>query len=374
MKILTYECHSFDPDRWHFSKVEFGRINLLVGDTATGKTRFLNTIFNLGSFAASNAFKFGMWEITFEHNRKTYKWVLGTEKKGGEQIIIKDNLSEIMQGNEEPITERNDTSFRFLNKEMPKLSQKETSVYLLKEEEVIKPIYEGFSNILRRDFSQEALIKASQYQSIPLGLIEKINKKRDLRTLFQSDLSLSASLFLLSEYFEDLFNKICTIYKRVFPFIVETKILDLSELNKDVSVLGKMPIFCAKEKRIDKWLGMEQLSSGMQKVLLLLADIFIMPDEGIYIIDEYENSLGINAIDFFPTFLLESEKNIQFFITSHHPYIINKIPVNDWYIFHRRGSEVSIKHGDELVERFGKSKQQAFVKLINDPFYTEGVE
>jgi hypothetical protein len=374
MKILTYECHSFDPDRWHFSNVAFGRINLLVGDTATGKTRFLNTIFNLGSFTASNAFKFGMWEITFEQYRKTYKWVLETENKGGEQIIIKDNLSEIMQGNEEPITERNDKLFRFLNKEMPKLSQKETSVYLLKEEEVIKPIYEGFSNILRRDFSQEALIKASQYQSIPLGLIEKINRKRDLRILFQSDLSLSASLFLLSEYFEDLFNKICTIYKRVFPFIVETKILDLSELNKDVSVPGKMPIFCAKEKRIDKWLGLEQLSSGMQKVLLLLTDIFIMPDEGIYIIDEYENSLGINAIDFFPTFLLEIDKNIQFFITSHHPYIINKIPVNDWYIFHRRGAEVSIKHGDELVERFGKSKQQAFIKLINDPFYTEGVE
>jgi hypothetical protein len=374
MKILTYECHSFDPDLWHFSEVEFGRINLLVGDTATGKTRLLNTIFNLGSFAVSNAFKFGMWKITFEHNKKTYKWVLETENKDSEPVIIKDNLSEITQGKEESITERNDTSFRFLNREMPKLSQKETSVYLLKEEEVIKPIYEGFSNVLRRDFSKEALIKASQYESIPLGLIEKIRKKRDLRILFQSDLSLSASLFILSEYFEDLFNKICTIYKRVFPFIVETKILDLSELNKDVSVPGKMPVFCAKEKRIDKWLGMEQLSSGMQKVLLLLADIFVMPHEGIYIIDEYENSLGINAIDFFPTFLLEIEKNIQFFITSHHPYIINKIPVDDWYIFHRRGSEVSIKHGEELVERFGKSKQKAFIKLINDPFYTEGVE
>lgn len=55
-------------------------------------------------------------------------------------------------------------------------------------------------------------------------------------------------------------------------------------------------------------------------------------------------------------------------------YIINKIPVNDWYIFHRRGSEVSIKHGEELIQRFGQSKQKAFIKLINDPFYTEGVE
>ena len=86
-------------------------------------------------------------------------------------------------------------------------------MYLLKDEEAVKPIYEGFSNVLRRDFPREALIKASQYESIPLRLIEKIEKQRDLKTLFAADLSLSASLFLLSEYFGDHFSKICSIYK-----------------------------------------------------------------------------------------------------------------------------------------------------------------
>lgn len=112
----------------------------------------------------------------------------------------------------------------------------------------------------------------------------------------------------------------------------------------------------------------------MQKVLLILTDIFVFPEGGIYLIDEYENSLGINAIDFFPSFILEVEKDIQFIVTSHHPYIINEIPVKNWYVFHRKGTEVVIKHGSELAERFGKSKQKAFIKLINDSFYTEGVE
>lgn len=374
MKILSYECQSFEPTPWHFSKVDFGKINLLVGDTATGKTRLLNTIFNLCGFAAANQLVLGMWEILFQHHTKTYKWVLETEKMDGEDTIVKDNLSEITDGGEQSIIARSQTSFTFRNKEMPKLSKKETSVWLLKEEEEIKPIYEGFSSILRRRFHQEALIKASEYQSIPPGLIMKIEKQRDLKLLFNSDLGLSASLYFLSEYFEDLFNKICGIYKKVFPFIAETKLLDLSELNKNISVPGKLPVFCTKEKRIDKWVGITDLSSGMQKVLLILTDLFMIPEEGIYIIDEYENSLGINAIDFFPSLLMEIEKNIQFFITSHHPYIINKIPVHDWYIFHRRGAEVSIRHGEELVQRFGQSKQKAFIKLINDPFYTEGVE
>ncbi len=111
----------------------------------------------------------------------------------------------------------------------------------------------------------------------------------------------------------------------------------------------------------------------MQKVLLILTDTHILPDEAIYIIDEYENSLGVSAIDFFPGFLLGLEKEIQFFVTSHHPYIINEIPPRNWYIFHRKGTSVSIKYGQELEARFGKSKQKAFIQLINDPFYVKGV-
>jgi len=101
---------------------------------------------------------------------------------------------------------------------------------------------------------------------------------------------------------------------------------------------GKTPVFCIKEKSINKWVECNQLSSGMQKVLLILTDTFL------------------------------------FIITSHHPYIINKIPVENWFIFHRQGSEVSIRYGDWPKERFGKSKQQAFIQLINDPFYNKGIE
>ena len=113
----------------------------------------------------------------------------------------------------------------------------------------------------------------------------------------------------------------------------------------------------------------------MQKVLLILTDVFTLPkDGGIYLIDEYENSLGINAINFFPSVFSEAETDSQFIITSHHPYIIGNVPVRDWIILHRNGINVIVKEGRELEEKFGKSKQAAFFQLINDPFYTEGVE
>lgn len=116
------------------------------------------------------------------------------------------------------------------------------------------------------------------------------------------------------------------------------------------------------------------ISSGMKKVLLILTDLHILPEGGVYIIDEYENSLGLGAIDFFPQFILTFEKDVQFIVTSHHPYLINEIPPSSWYVFHRKGQHVSIRHGEELAAHFSKSKQQAFIQLINDPLFTKGVE
>jgi len=374
MKILTYEYRNVDEAGWKFSKVEFGKINLLVGDTSTGKTRLLNTLFNLGRFAVTKEYKRGCWDVTFEQHSKIYRWLLETETQELGDVVIRDYIWRIEGDEEIPLVERDKSSFKFDGRDMPKLSKKQTSVSLLENEELIQPIHEGFSAILRRNFSYDALSKAASFQSIPMRLLDEIEKEKDIGKIFTGEMTLSANLFLLLKYFPSHYSAICDYYKAVFSFISEMSVLDLSDVKRSLAVPGRVPVFGIKERNVDEWVTTEGLSSGMQKVLLILTDIQLLPEGGIYLIDEYENSLGINAIEFLPTFLLELEKDIQFLITSHHPYIINQIPVTNWYIFHRRGSEVTIKFGDELVDRFGKSKQRAFVQLINDPFFTEGVE
>ena len=70
-------------------------------------------------------------------------------------------------------------------------------------------------------------------------------------------------------------------------------------------------------------------------------------------------------------FLDEYGAGIQFLVTTHHPYLINSMPMKAWKVFHRNGSKVYIKGGEELEAKYGKSKQKAFVQLINDPFYAD---
>jgi len=102
-----------------------------------------------------------------------------------------------------------------------------------------------------------------------------------------------------------------------------------------------------------------------------MVDMFTLPDKTIYMIDEYENSLGINAINFLPEFLDDHGGDRQFILTTHHPYLINKVPISNWLVFSRKGSKVTIRQGDELKAKYSSSAQEAFTQLINDPAYFE---
>jgi predicted ATPase len=72
------------------------------------------------------------------------------------------------------------------------------------------------------------------------------------------------------------------------------------------------------------------------------------PPDLRYMIDEYENSLGVNVIDLLPSFLAECGGARQVIITTHHPLLINAIPVTGWFIFHRKGLNIRVTHGDEV--------------------------
>jgi len=383
MKILEYDYHDAGEPGWSFDTVKFNKINLLVGDTATGKSRLLNTIFNFGRFVGAGETKIGDWHIVFDHSGITYKWNLKCQDLDNDNkgVIVEDYLTKIAGTKVQRLIERDDKTFRFGGNPMPKLDRRETSVSILREEKEIRPVFEAFSLIQRRLFSESGLAEVSGSENVPPTVIAQLKNTGDIRKLFAAQLKLSANLYFLKRYFKQQYRRIVDFYMQVFPFIESVDVSELSDLKPHLvgfgplpKSLGRLPVFTLQERGSSHKVPLFEFSSGMTKVLLILTDLYVLPAGGVYIIDEYENSLGINAIDFFPEFILDFEKDLQFFITSHHPYIINAIPPTNWYLFHRNGTRVSIQHGEELVTRFGSSRQDAFIQLINDPFYSNGVE
>lgn len=390
MKILSYECRGFSNTDLSFSKVNLRKRNLIVGVSGSGKTRYINTIFNAGHMAAGGRIRNGYWDITFEQEEQKYRWLLDVGKDEEEKNIIVREGIWILNGNAETreLVNRNGDMFIYDSKSLPKLSRDETSISLLRDEDDIRPLHRGFSSIMRRQFSSDVLKNNAGFASIPVEFLQNIKKEKDKRLLFDANLPLSAKIYILSQYFEDIYKQICSEFRAVFPFVSELKILSFQELHSSIQLeinttdinvkstdIGNIPVFALKEKNIDKWIPFDQWSSGMQKVLLIITDILLLPTEGgVYLLDEYENSLGVNAIHFLPSFLLDYGDDHQFFITSHHPYLINKIPVSNWFVFHRSGVNVEIEEGIELEKRFDKSRQEFFIQLSNDPLYIEGIE
>ena len=375
MKILTYEASGALENEIHFSPMRFGKLNLIVGNSGAGKTRLLNTIFNGGRMVVQkDKFYIGFWDVTLEHKNVKYRWIIETEKNDDDEAkVIKEIILSYEGDNEIPLVTRSLDSFQFKGNELPKLSHKESSIALLQDEDLIKPLFEAFTLIMRRNFSGSDLEQEASFQSLPQAVLKRIKGTKSLKDLFHSNLNLSCRLYILDQIFKTTYDRICSEFRAIFPFVSKTALM--SAENFGFYYPGIVPVFALKEAFNNKWIPINEFSSGMKKVLLILSDIFMLPEEGcVYMIDEYENSLGVNAINFFPSVLFEGTIESQFLITSHHPYIIGNVPVKDWIVLHRKGNAVHVKQGAELEDRFGKSKQKAYIQLINEPFYVEGVE
>jgi predicted ATPase len=377
MKLLSYETKAASSTDLYFSTIKFSNLNLIVGGSATGKTRLLNTIFNGATMAVlNNVFYRGCWNMTCEHEGQIYRWEIETTggNEGEDARVLNELIAKKHEnGNEEILLSRDENQFTFKGNKLPKIAHSESGVSLLREEEEVKPLYEGFKLIRRRSFSGSELEQASGYIKIPQSFINKIKKSRNFEELFSSNLNLNGTLYILSQYFKDMFNFLTKEFQNVFPFVNQCEVLNADHFGFNFP--GIVPVFAIKEKHSDHWIPLNEMSSGMKKVLLILTDICIMPTKGgIYIVDEYENSLGVNAINFFPNILFDTDNPTQFIITSHHPYIIGNISPENWIVLHRKGTQVKIRQGEEFAKRFGKSKQLAFTQLINDSFYIEGVE
>lgn len=367
MKIVDYEYTSSD---WNFQKVEFKSLNLIVGDSGSGKTRLLNTIFNLGSNVAQGKLSGpGERKLTLQIDDDKYYWEMATELEK-DVFAVK---SERLYKNNTLFLNREENEFTFDGKAMPKLQRNQLAISLLREEELIKPLFDGFSKILRRRFFSDETEKNAGNYLANERFISKMKESKDLYELYKADFPLNLRLFILSKTFPHIYKKIIDLFKDSFGFIDAIEIKNSGDL-PNFEMVGSGPVFCIKERSVEKFIRLDEMSSGIQKTLLILTDLCALPDGAIYLIDEYENSLGVGAINALPNALLAEEFNIQLFVTSHHPYIISKFPVENWYVAHRKGSNVRFTYGSELVERYNLSKQDKYFQLLNDPNYSEGIE
>ena len=383
MKILSFSFTDKTRE-WTLNEMLISNLTLLVGASGVGKTQILRALVSMKEIADGSSLNGVSWNIIFETIDKTkYQWIGEFEKKNI-SIFIDDEEDDqnpnkpkiiyerFLLNDGEVIVERNSEQILFLGKTTLKLSPEKSIVNLLKEEDLVKPAYEGLRKIKFSDQSNS--VNAPHGFMVDLLNANKLSKKfNTLKKIQESNHNITLKLFLTSKSDKRTFNTIKERFFDIFPQVVDLKVAPLDTRDKDMPDFFKdYPFIQIKEQNVNKWIEQNRISSGMFRTLLHISELYLCSEGTVFLIDEFENSLGINCINEITNDILKSRRQLQFILTSHHPYIINSISYSNWKLVTRNAGLVKTHD----VEKFniGKSKHDAFMQLIQLEEYQTGAE
>ncbi len=381
---------------WTLEEVRFDALNLLVGPSGAGKTRILEALLNVRRAALAGAYNVpsARWKLVVEgvdwvHDGEAaeFVWEAETRVTRAENppfphVFDRDSwlertdahfVSERIESAGQLLVERNDADFIFEEKHLPKLNNTESAIGLLGTEEAIRPLHQAL-HLWR-------FIKVRQR----LSFVPKLKSAEESRRHFGGHLELLrrvelhplTKLYILQKDFPDLFGRIVDDLVDIFPTVQEIKVTTYSELgvrpDMGEDTMANLLTIGIQEEGVEGWVLHSELSSGMAKTLNFLIETAVAPKGMVLLIDELENSLGVNCLPDVARRMLKGLDRVQYLATSHHPRVINEIPFDRWKLVTRRGSRVRVidARDIELLER--ASSLEKFTELINLPEYVEGV-
>ena len=389
MRILEFEFEN-KVNGWQLSPVKFDDLNLLVGVSGVGKTQILKAIMQVQKIADGGALNGRYWKIKFLIDENEYLWEGEFDKDSAEESIsfsteeddedddlkekpkiIKENL---FINNTQIITRDKDNNIDVRGKEYSGLANSESIVHLMRDskDSDISSIREAFKKIIHSDQVDSSsqtnrFWGFSNFDSFNFDSLKKSHNS--LEKIKNSSLDIPVKLFLVFEN-PELFNTVKNIkesFQSIFNQIEGIKFDWIKSPFRQ-----KIPILTLKEKDINNWVKQNNISSGMFRTLMHIAELYLLPDHSVVLIDEFENSLGVNCLSQVTESILNQGENQQFIITSHHPYVINNIDFEYWKIVTRKGNIVKIRNSSEF--NLGGSKHTAFTKLMNLEEYEHGVQ
>lgn len=367
---MRVKCLSFHDKKtgWSVRDIDFMRLTLLVGASGVGKTKILRSLLTLVNISKGRSENGAEWSLSFEIGTDSYIWRGAFSVQDDESLdfLRPNELSipieyEYLTKNGEVIIDRTSDYLQFNGQQTVKLEADKSAISLLKEEDVISPVFQAINKIYMPRTENAGGIRITPILSDNDAPIHDLKSIKRLHFLDPID-----KLFLLYKNKLSEFDIIKQKFIEIFPLVTDVDFTIGNSFNK-----MSYPILRIHEVNVEKWIVQTDMSSGMYRTLSQLVTMVLAEDGDVILIDEFENSLGVNCIEEVAELVLYPDVDIQFILTSHHPYIINNIDFNKWKIVVRDGSTVSV-HSAEDLKIGSHSKHDAFMQLIQTSAYKTG--
>jgi predicted ATPase len=157
----------------------------------------------------------------------------------------------------------------------------------------------------------------------------------------------------------EVIQEISDRFKDVFPEVAEIKFNEIRTPGQDKGHIE----YQLKPKKSQKLVPHWNISSGMLRILNYLIEAYLANEDTVFLIDEFENSLGHNCLPFLAEDILNRSISQQFIMTSHHPDIINEFEMNSWLVISRSNGRIQNTRPEALP--LGRTKHVPYRALMN---------
>lgn len=352
---------------WEIQEINFSPFNLLVGASGVGKTQILRTLMELMLQGKGHSTNGLSWDISIREQGHHFRWKGITDYKEEEPysnlFVPPIILQEEVFYNNKQIFSRSyvdgDHQTFYKGNPIPKLTVNSSAIHLIQEEEFLM-MWKSFFKVI---YSSLAF-----HPNFHMPFDPNHQAFQSIEDIQESRFHILAKLFYLQQFVPTIFEQIKASFCQVFPQVYDIQIVYIEPSSEQKS--RPKPFVQIKLSEMKRWISQNEMSAGMLKSLLHLAEIYLCPHESVIIIDEFENSLGVNCIDEVLKEMYLFRQDLQFIITSHHPYIINSVDFQHWKLVTRNGGVISTHAASEF--NLGKSRHKAFTQLINLEAYQTG--
>ncbi|MBF0293623.1 MAG: ATP-binding protein [Magnetococcales bacterium] len=359
---MTIESFEINDNGWILNRTSFGPLSLLVGVSGVGKTKIIKAIEKICKAAVNGADHAAgcSWKISLQIDGHEYYWE-GVLDDFGDHF---ESEKIILDGYR--LVNRNYITGEFLYKDnkLPKLKWTESAISLLRDEADIAPLTQSLNQIIISDnnFYFINTIDNSYFYLDNMTSLDDLQKAPHMHLLVK--------IWTLQEKFKNDFENIKLKFKEIFPF---TENIKIRAFKGNSTQSGISYILFITEKETKKEIPGPNLSTGMLKTLKILFELSLAPKGTLFLIDEFENSLGINCLPQIAETINERQGDIQFILTSHHPYVINNINWKNWKLVTRHGSTVTVHDASDIPALNTASTIDRFELLVNSPEYEDGI-